>query len=594
MVPAAFVMLESLPLTANGKLDRRALPDAIAPQPDGATGAREPQSPAERILSAIWSAVLKVPRIGLEDNFFELGGDSILSIQVIAAARAEGLRLTPRQMFEHPTIADLARLAVPAVAPVLDSPSVGDVPLGPIQRWFFDQRLDAPGHFNQSVLLQSAAPLDQASLARAVDALVAEHDALRLRFEGLGGDVRQVLAPTGAGSAVVDCVDLSSVAPADARDAIEREALIRQASLDLERGPLMRATIFDGGPQRPAYLLIVIHHLVVDGVSWRILLRDLYEQYRSQREGTPAPARVRTLSFKRWCERRVEYAGGPGSDEEARLWEARLPDRSVSLPVDFEEGDNTVAAADCVVVALSAAETAQLLQEVPRAYGTQINDVLLAALSQCILGWTGAAPVVVHVEGHGRESLFDDDADLSRTVGWFTTLVPVALDIDAATPAGEALKRMKEQRRSLPHHGIGFGVLRHLSADAAIRQRLSALPQAELSFNYQGQFDADPDAPWVPAPELSAGPNRAGEGRRAHLLEVDASVTAGCLRVAWTFSTTLHRRATIERVAESFRAALQALVTHCVGAGIRSFTPSDFPAARLSQDQLDTLLSRLR
>jgi non-ribosomal peptide synthase protein (TIGR01720 family)/FkbM family methyltransferase len=596
MVPAAFVMLPSLPLTGNGKLDRRALPDVEPQRQDVDDTYAAPQSPAEQTLSAIWARVLKMPGIGVNDNFFELGGDSILSIQVIAAAHAQGLRLTPRQMFQHPTIAELAALAgtVPVAATAAASAPTGDVPLTPIQQWFFAQQLVSPEHFNQAVLLRSHVPFNQAAMAAAVRDVIDRHDALRLRFETSNREVRQTLPSAGGDdAAVVKTIDLSTVSDADTPQAIERAATESQQSLDLASGRLLRFSIFDGGAGRASHLLIVIHHLVVDGVSWRILLEDLYGVYSARVAGVAPPTRSKTTSFKDWSELLSRYAGSPELAGEATFWRERLPVRAVALPRDGA-GENTVTATDRVVVALSPEETRQLLQDVPKAYGTQINDVLLTALSQSVVEWAGAAPVIIHLEGHGREPLFGDEVDLSRTVGWFTMFVPVVLDVDGGVNPGDGLKRMKEQLRQLPNRGIGYGILRYLSTDAGLRCEMASLPQAELSFNYQGQFDESGDAAWVRASNLSAGPNRAGGARRAHLIEIDGSVTDDALRLVWTFASGIHRRATIEKVAAQFTHSLRALIAHCVGGDAGGFTPSDFPSARLSQRQLDKLLSRLR
>jgi amino acid adenylation domain-containing protein/non-ribosomal peptide synthase protein (TIGR01720 family)/FkbM family methyltransferase len=597
MVPAAFTMIESLPLTANGKLDRRALPD-VEPQrvdTDGAFAA--PRTAVEQTLAGIWSRVLRVPRVGIADNFFELGGDSILSIQVVAAARAEGLRLTPRQMFQHPTIRDLAALedAAPVAVPVAEGAEAGEVPLTPIQQWFFAQDLVSPSHFNQAVLLQSLEPIDQTALAAAVGEILGRHDALRFRFDRSNRPVRQMLLPAEEiEPSMPESVDLSSAPEDDIPQLIERAATRSQQSLDLESGRLLRCTVFDGGSSgRRSYLLIVIHHLVVDGVSWRILLEDLYEAYAGHLAGTAARTHPGTTSFRQWSARLSQYAHSPELASQAAFWRERLPATAVGLPRDGA-GENTVEASDRVIVSLSSDETRQLIQDVPKAYGTQIDDVLLAALSQSVVEWAGQSPVLAHLEGHGREPLFGDEIDLSRTVGWFTTLVPVVLDVGPGADPGEALKHMKEQLRQLPHRGIGYGILRYLSPAATVREYFSALPQPEISFNYQGRFAAAEGAAWMGAPSLSSGLSRAGSGRRAHLVEIDGSVTDDRLRLAWTFATTIHRRRTVEGVAARFVECLRALIAHAVGGDAGGFTPSDFPSARVSQRDLDKLLSRLR
>jgi non-ribosomal peptide synthase protein (TIGR01720 family) len=265
----------------------------------------------------------------------------------------------------------------------------------------------------------------------------------------------------------------------------------------------------------------------------------------------------------------------------------------VSLPVDHPGEANSVASARSLSVSLSAEETRALLQEVPEAYHTHINDVLLTALTQAIAPWAGSRSLLVDLEGHGREEIFEE-VDLSRTVGWFTTLFPVLLELPEADDPGEALKSVKEQLRCIPHRGIGYGLLRYASGDAAIAAKLQTLPQAEISFNYMGQFDPSRTAaPLFEITEDGCGPVRSQRGSRSHLLSVNGMVEGGRLQLNWTYNEDRHCHATIEGLAQAFIDALRALITHCQSAEAGGYTPSDFQKARVSQKDLDRLMSRI-
>ncbi|HSF43791.1 MAG TPA: non-ribosomal peptide synthase/polyketide synthase [Thermoanaerobaculia bacterium] len=594
MMPAAFVMLDELPLTPNGKLDRRALPAPDPVRPDLTEGYAAPRLPVEETLARIWAQVLRLDRVGVHDNFFELGGDSILSIQVVTRASQAGLRLTPRQMFLYQTIAELAAVADTAPAELADQGAViGEVTLTPIQRWFFFQRFLDPNRWNQSVLLALREPVDPALVEQAFDLLLTHHDALRLRFLPGGELPRQVSAAPG-GNAPFTRVDLSALPAAERSPAQAVAADQVHDGLDLARGPIARAAFFDLGPDAPGRLLIVVHHLAVDGVSWRILLDDLELACRALARGEAPVLPPKTLSFRDWAARLVEH--GQLVDERD-VWLAEPRRRVTRLPVDTPGGANTMGSVRTVTAALGAEETQALLQEVPRAYRTRINDALLTAMARTLAGWTGDRRVLVDMESHGREDLFGGpEADLSRTVGWFTSEYPLLLALGDSGDPGDDLRAVKEQLRAVPHSGLGYGLLRYLG-DRETAELLAALPAAELIFNYLGQLDQTlaqgPQASLFSPLREPEGAGQTPRERRTHLLEITASVIGGRLVVTWLYSHRLHRPETIERLAEGFLEHLRDLIAHCraaVESRSARYTPSDFPLARLGQDDLDRLL----
>ncbi len=537
----------------------------------------------------MWAEVLRVERVGVHDNFFESGGDSILAIQVVARAARAGVRVTPRQLFQHQTVAELAAVAGTAAAAAAEQGAVtGPVPLTPIQGWLLEQDLPDPHHYNQAVLLAPGEALDAALLERAVAALAVHHDALRLRF-ARGADGWSQESGPADGTAPLSVIDLAGVRASALAARIEDIAGALQAGLDLARGPVFRVGLMQCVTGEPQRVMIVVHHLAVDGISWRVLLEDLESAYRQLRAGESVRFPPKTTSFREWARRLAGYAVSDALAAELPYWtDARRLD-AAPIPVD-RDGPDPESGMRSVTVRLTAEETRALLHEAPAAYRTGVNDFLLAALARALAAWTGGRRVLVSLEGHGREELFAG-VDLSRTVGWFTSLAPVLLETDPAHGPGEALKSVKEQLRAVPERGVGHGVLRHLHPDPAVRGRLAGLPAPGILFNYLGQLDGTvgEDALFRPAGE-SRGPDRSPRGPRGHRLEVTGMVFEGELRMDWMYGRAVHDRATVERVAERFAAELRTLVAHCREPGAGGVTPSDFPLARLTQAELDARL----
>jgi non-ribosomal peptide synthase protein (TIGR01720 family) len=526
----------------------------------------------------------------VEDNFFELGGDSILSIQIVSRAGRAGLRVSPRQLFEQQTVAGLASVAgaVPAVA-AEQGRVVGEVALTPIQRWFLEQELPERHHFNQSAWVELGGEVDREALEWALAAVVWHHDALRLRVERGSSGWRQHLVGREEAE-LLGWVDLAEVEPSQRSRVMAEEALRVQGSLDLEAGPVVRAVLFGGEPGEACPLLVVVHHLAVDGVSWRILLEDLETAYAQVRAGREVRLPAKTTSYREWARRLEEHAAGAAVSAEAGHWLDERREEVGRLPVDHAGGENRVSSSSSVEVSLDGEETRRLLQEVPSAYRTQINDVLLTALGEALSGWTGGGPVVVDLEGHGREEEVIGGVDLSRTVGWFTSLFPVLLDVDERGDPGRSLRSVKERLRSVPGKGLGYGLLRYLGPDGEVSRRLAALPEAEVSFNYLGQFSSR--SGWMPLgrPGLPGGLDCSATARRAHLVDVVGAVVDGELRVWWTYSREVHEEATVRGVAEAFAEGLRGLIAHCCAPEAGGLTPSDVPLADLDQATLDRLL----
>ncbi len=594
MVPASFTVLEAFPVTPNSKVDRRALPVPEFEFSDS-TGFVSPRTHTEKILVKIWQDVLRLKQVCIHDNFFELGGDSIIGIQIIARANQAGLKLTPKQLFGHQTIAELAAVAVITTSKEAEQGLVkGTVSLTPIQHWFFERNLPEPHHFNQSFLLEVPPNLKAELLEQALQKLLYHHDALRLRFVQQTAQWQQYNSDAWD-DVLLAITDLSNLTQTEQLKAVELKANEIQRSLNLRDGPLLRVVLFNFGKSSPGRLLIVIHHLAVDGISWRILLEDLAGAYQELDSGNNIQLRAKTTSFKDWAIQLQDYAGSQGLHSELDYW---LDSRSLAvapLPLDSPaiESENTVGSSRIVSVSLSVEQTRALLQDVPVAYNTQINDVLLTALVQSFSGWTGDDSLLIELEGHGREDLFED-VDLSRTVGWFTSIFPLCLKLGGLHHPGEALKSVKEQLRRIPNRGIGYGILRYLSADATINKQLGLIPQAQVSFNYLGQFDQTHLAPlgWKYAQE-SSGSIHSPKGQRRHLLNVSGSVIEGKLQLEWKYSLAFHHQTTVENLAKNYVRTLEAIIDHCLSSEAGGYTPSDFPEVGFSQEALDELLAEI-
>ncbi|MFJ8198698.1 condensation domain-containing protein, partial [Streptomyces sp. NPDC096152] len=618
MIPAAVVVLDAFPQTPNGKLDRKALP---APDLSATPGGRQAGTEREEALSRIYRELLNLTTVGVDDSFFDLGGDSIMSIQLVSRARQAGLVITPRQVFEHRTVAALAAVAGSLDQVVGEGPDlgIGDVPLTPAVHWL-RQRGGPIGRFNQSMLLQAPADLTEDRLTAALQALLDHHDALRARLIRETGQWRLEVPERGTVDAAdqvlrVDAADLDA---AELRALTSRESEAAWGRIDPDAGVMLQAVWFDAGAGRPGRLLLVAHHLVVDNVSWQILVPDLAAACESLAAGKEPALQPTGTSFRRWAQHLLELAHTPEREAELPLWEAILEEPDALLgdrPLD--PGQDVFATMRFLTTTEPAEHVAPLLTSLPAAYHAGVNDVLLTALALAVADWRARrgeddeSAVLVDLEGHGREDVVDG-VDLSRTVGWFTSLHPVRLDPGGCDPAGpesggpavgEALKRVKEQLRALPDHGLGFGLLRHLNHRT--RDVLDGLPGPQISFNYLGRSapaGSGEAAPWTPVAdaEMVGGADLSGgrpdpETPLTHALGVNAMTEdhpdGPRLLLVWSWPQTLLREQDVRDLTACFSRAVRALAAHAEHAGIGGLTPSDLSLVRLSQDELDAFTS---
>jgi amino acid adenylation domain-containing protein/non-ribosomal peptide synthase protein (TIGR01720 family) len=656
MVPAQWVVLSHLPTGPNGKLDRKALP-----LPDIDQNKQDyiaPETEQEKLLTTIWSDVLAVEKIGVNDNFFELGGDSILSIQVVSRARQVGLNFSPRDLFQHQSIQALAEIAkqqtdINEQCEVEQGLIEGKSALTPIQYWFFTLPVPNRSHWNQAVLLEPVQHLDPMILEQVLQQLVQHHDALRLVFnrDDVCSDSSDNSVITKADDATkwqatYNTSDIESAGIlhtetvsdiAQCQSECERLFNTMQRNLNIQKGPLLRAVLVNEASNNDAEnstessatnngsanndstsnkqrLLLVIHHLVVDGVSWRILLEDLQRCYRQLSQSETPRLPLKTSAFSDWTTRLQRYASNESLRETLSWWQEKLTKPASSLvtdkqhltedfPCDHVNGDNRECYAKTVSLRLSSRRTRQLLQQAPAAYRTQVNDLLLTALTRTLCDWTEQSSVLVQLEGHGREELFND-IDLTRTVGWFTSAYPLRLSsscqykqcesLDHIQGLANDIKMIKEQLRAVPHKGLSYGVLSYLG-DESCQAAMQALPKAQITFNYLGQFDQSfgKDALFLPLSE-STGTSRDSQAPLPNMLSVDSQVYDNELIIRWTYSTERYDDKTIDTLANAYLEQLESVIEHCIDdelldSASSRLTPSDFPLAQLTQHQLDTL-----
>ncbi|OCC12470.1 non-ribosomal peptide synthetase [Streptomyces sp. PTY087I2] len=526
MVPSAFVTVPGLPVTANGKLDHDALP---APDFGAATGDTALEGPVEETLAALFAEVLALPSVGAEDSFFTLGGDSILSMQLVARARAAGLRLTPREVFEQTSVRALAALVSgrssdPGVGPSAPAlPDTGTAPLTPIMRWIAE-RPGPTGRFSQSMLLTLPSAIAPAETAEVLGAVLRHHSVLRARIDLDAGAFTIPEPEAGAEPALDEGPSGTGATP----EALAREVDELAAQLDPAAGLMVRARSYPGHAGQPGRLLLVVHHLAVDGVSWRILLDDLAQAWSDIEQGRTPQLPPVTTSFRSWAHTLRRQTATRTA--ELPLWDDILaaPDRLPTppgAPSVEPHGLGTVAQARHLVRTLESTPTRTLLTGAADRHGARVQDLLLAALARAVREWSGRDGVdfAAHVEGHGREQQIEDGADLSRTVGWFTSLYPVRLTATATEPPADTLARTRDHLERLPDNGIGYGLLRY-GADTAREPEPAGAPL--VAFNYLGRFGTSPaggGAAWTPAPEAGVLGGAINDTlAMAHAVEINA------------------------------------------------------------------------
>ena len=572
MVPSRFMRMDALPLTPNGKVDRDALPDVEGRETITGQAYAAPTNDLEEILASAWQDILNLDKVGIHDNFFDLGGDSIISLQVAGRLKKEGYAVRPRDIFEQQTIAELAPVVAKTAALKIDQgPVTGSAPFTPIQHWFFNLHLANPDHFNQSLIFKSEMRLDEGVMEQSLAMLAHHHDALRMRFN----DGTFECNPPEAAPFFV-AKDVSD------KSALEKEVNSLQHSFSLKAG-----SVFSAGLYRMAgadYLALAGHHMVLDGVSWRILLEDLLLIYTSLSNGGKVALPSKTTSYKDWSIKLHEYARSLDFKEELGFWRHANSAGPAALPVDHDTGPNTMDSVDVIRIELSEADTDHLVRDANQSYNTETNDLLLTALMRALSRWTRNPSVLFDLEGHGREDVLDG-VDISRTVGWFTTIFPVVLTLEAGKEMEAQIKYVKETLRSIPQKGFHYGMLKHMTD-----VRLENPAQPEVCFNYLGQMDASAlESVFELADDIT--PMTSDRANlRPYLVDINCSVKDSKLLVYLGYSKNRFVRSSIASLAERLKSEIEEVIGYCMDRDHAGYTPSDFKLTDISQDQLDDLI----
>jgi len=535
MIPAYFVPLDTLPLNESGKVARDRLPDPETARllPSG-TDYVAPASAAEEALLQVWTRTLKLERVGVRDNYFASGGDSIKALQLASRLRDAGWKVEIRDIFKYPTIELLSpHLTRWGGAADEGKPDTGVAPLSATQRFFFET-YGAGATFNQAILLRPLKPVAVEHLRTALLALMSQHAMLRSRFIQQQGEwMQETLAPTAVQPRL-----------------LTQETLAAQ-SFELGEAPLWSAALHDAADGQR--LLLTAHHLIVDGVSWRILLDDL-QLVLGQLERAEAPALpARSAPYSAWVahqrhaaattllgERGYWRAGGETVVPASRDQQADRRDLRTALPADL---------------------TRALLTDAHAAYGTEINDLLIAAVARAWREWTGADRCGLTIEGHGREAL-DGDIDTTRTIGWFTSIFPVTIQVPPGGGEGAAIEAVKATLRAIPHKGAGYTVLRYLGGEAD--HGLAELPP--LAFNYLGKFDSAGEEWFERAPETSP-PTATPDVAMPWPLEITAAVVSGRMEIGLAYSQARYQAAEAERFLALLQTEIDAIVRHTLAHG---------------------------
>jgi non-ribosomal peptide synthase protein (TIGR01720 family) len=592
MVPSAFIPIDALPLSSNGKVDHARLPE---PGDDRAPLAEEyvaPQSPLQQRLADIMAAVIGLAQVGAHDNFFELGGDSILAIQFVARAQAEGITLTPLDLFASPTVAELAELAEATGSPSAgqNDPAHG-TPLTPQQRRFCTTTTTNPHHWTTSTLLELHTAYQPPELREAVDRLLDHHDSLRQRFQLDGGRTRVTIAPPGD-ETPFEVFDLSDLDDSEQTRTLYTLTGKMQTTLDLTSGPVIRVALFRLRARRGNRLAIVAHRLTVDDVSMRILCEDLQTACAQLVAGKQV-ALPRSVSWQSWVRRLAAHAGSPSVRSQREYWSQVVMAPAGRLPVDTtEDADADTAATDSaatvqtVVASLDRERTNELLHSIPDSLSCRVEDVLLAALARILTSWTGAHRHTIDLVSRGRAQILDG-VDLARTVGWLEVVHPLALKCESDSSPAATLRTTKETLRDVPSGGVGWQLL---------RQDPDHVPDtpAQIAFSYVEPSDQfrPTSGDFIPASEpLSSGAGRIDQ--RTYPIEIHFRVVDDQLVAQWRYHENLHTRQTLTELAGKLLQEIHAMIELSRTEEAPGRTPSDFPLARIDQAELDTLLSRL-
>ena len=581
MIPQYFVRIEKMPLNQSGKIDRKSLPEPYG-YIDTGVEYEAPRNEVEVKLSEIWQEVLGVNKVGINDNFFELGGDSIKAIQVSARMQRYQLKLETKDLQANPTISKLSGYVKKTTREIYQGIVEGGIELTPIQRWYFEKEFTNEHHFNQAFMLHRKEGFKENAVREAFDKILEHHDALRMTFRRENGGVIQINRGIEGKLYDIETVDLTGIEEYESK--MEEVCNKIQGSIDLCNGPLVKLCLFR--TSKGDHMLIVIHHLVVDGVSWRIIFEDFAFCYIQALENKEIVLPQKTDSYKEWAGKIKEYVQGRKIEEEREYWEKVCSYKTVPLPKDNEAKSNRMKDNVSHIVSLTEEDTSKLLKQVNKAYNTEINDILLAALGLTIKEWTSEENVFLCVEGHGREDIIEE-ININRTVGWFTSAYPIILHMGTSNSSSCQIKEVKESLRNIPNKGIGYGILRYISED-----NVSLRIKPEICFNYLGQFDQDIDRTVFSATGvlgLPRGIYPSAETERIYTLDITGIVIDGKMAFVFDYNMHEYKQETINELTQNYLKNILKLIEHCEKKENEELTPSDVGYSGMSLEDFGNI-----
>ncbi|NER13683.1 hypothetical protein GWK08_09555 [Leptobacterium flavescens] len=580
MIPSVIIPMHKIPVLPNGKVDRKNLPSTAEIQEDTQAGFAEASNQTEEILIKIWEEVLNFSPISVNDNFFEIGGDSILSIQIIAKARKAGIELQANQLFDNQTIAELALFAKSqdANTETEEKAIEGQVELTPIQHWFFDTHKNAPHYWNQAVEVTGNKEPKRQQVEDYIKTLIRRHDAFRLSFRNTGSEWKAEVLTQDKVNAF-RYFDLSNAKDRDKQEQQINDLFVKvQEETRLEEGSLFKCLYFDCGDTQNNKVYLLAHHLVTDMISWKVIIKDLISL-----NGQTEELEKKTSSIKAWGDHLLKQSQSEKIQEEIAFWKAQEND-AAPLPQDFDIETSVVQESSIEVLtdSFDKENTRTLLNEANTRYNTKVHELLICALQETICNWASSEHFCLGLEKHGRVSEATQP-DISNTVGWFTSYFPLTFKREVGNDTGLKIKSIKEKIRSVPNDGTGYGILRYISGEESLDQ------QPQVVFNYLGNQEDMNDETGLSFKEITED-TRSPESERNYKIEINAFVKEGKLQMNWSYSRELYKETTLSELTGAFKDNLQNIIKHCTSTDTEEYTPSDFPEAGLSQEDLDNLM----
>nr|WP_258957390.1 non-ribosomal peptide synthetase [Bacillus wiedmannii] len=576
MIPAFITQLERLPVTRSGKIDKKGLPE---PNITSSESYVPPRDEIELDIAKVFQEILGTERVGIDDSFFELGGDSIKAIRIVSRLREYGYEINVRTIMQNRTIRNISTRVNKAEIKVVDQQEVvGDIELTPIQMDFFHSNLAHPEHFNQSIMLESKQRIDRKKIENTLATIVKHHDMLRAVFQDGKQKIKTITDSELYELQYIDLLEIRGME--DVYSRINDQVNKLQMSMDLEKGPLLKAAVIK--TEKNDYLFLCAHHLVVDGVSWRILIEDINIGYNSK-DGTPTlPSK--TMSYKEWSNLLREYRNSHILKKEIPYWKQIEENVKESLIEKISNEDKFNM--EHIELALTQELTNKMLYKVSKAYNTEINDLLLTALSRAVNNVTGKSTVAVNMEGHGRETI-EGVSEIDRTVGWFTSVYPVAIS-DIGKSIREDIRNTKETLRKVPNRGMGYGVLKRLG-ESVIE---GVTP--DITFNYLGEFVQENSHGNFVMSDLPCGKNVSDDNDLGTPISFNGAISNNVFHMIISYDKSKFNTENMELMKESFKKELIEVIEHCIMVEQCEHTASDFGELNWSDNEFALVKNKLQ